>query len=112
MYIIWAHLALIPLYLVLLFLSYKAKFLKRLTNYIGTYLFWNGSIRLYIELYQDFAINSSLNMYKIERDSPFADVRLSNTYAFISFTLVCAIPIVIFIPFYCYNKAKWLNIGF
>ena len=112
MYIIWAHLALLPLYLVLLYLSYKAKFLKRLTNYIGTYLFWNGSIRLYIELYQDFAINSSLNMYKIERDSPFEDVRLSNTYAFISFTLVCAIPIVVFIPFYCCKKAKWLDMGF
>ena len=51
-------------------------------------------------------------MYQIERDSPFEEVRLSNTYAIISFTLVCAIPIVFFLPFYCYNKSRWLEVGF
>ena len=50
-YIIWAHLALVPLYLLLLYVSSYAPKIKRLSNYIGTYLFWNGTIRLYIELY-------------------------------------------------------------
>ena len=51
-------------------------------------------------------------MFKIERDSPFEGVRLSNTYAFISFMLVCAIPIIFFVPFYCYSKAIWHEVGF
>ena len=112
MCIIYANLALLPLYFILLKMSYCAPKIKRLSNYVETYLFWNGTTRLYIELYQDFALNSSLSLYKVERDSSFEDVRLSNIYAFISFTLICAIPIVFFLPYYCFNKARWFDESF
>ena len=51
MLIIYANIILVPLYLIVLFVSKYAPKMKRLSNYMGTYLFWNGIIRLYIELY-------------------------------------------------------------
>ena len=50
-FIIYSHLILVPLYLILLYVSHYIPRIKWISNYLGTYLFWNGSIRLYIELY-------------------------------------------------------------
>ena len=103
---------LVPIYLLLLYASVYATKLKRISNYIGTYLFWNGSIRMYIELYQDFTLNSSLNMHTLEYESPFEDVRNSNIYAFTTFALVCTIPLIFFLPHYCCKKSKWFDADF
>ena len=51
MVIIYANLALVPLYLFLLLVSSYVPKIKRLSTYVGTYLFWNGTIQLYIEMY-------------------------------------------------------------
>ena len=50
-YIIFAHFALAAFFIVLYLITLVIPKLKRFTNYLSSYLFWNGFIRLYIELY-------------------------------------------------------------
>ena len=50
-YIIYGHFILAAFFIVLYLITLLIPKLKRVTNYISAYLFWNGFIRLYIELY-------------------------------------------------------------
>ena len=68
LYIIQGHMALITLYFLLYLanLKLKLKCLSKANNFLANYLFWNGLIRLYMEVYVNMSIGSVLNMHTVE----------------------------------------------
>ena len=103
--------ALLVLYILfyLLKLGYKFKFLKNIVKFLGSMLIWNGLIRLYMELYQDLSQSSVLNMYTADWETNFTWVKVSNYYGLAGFIIVTALPILLFIPFYCCRRKRWSN---
>ena len=75
LYVMLCHFALLLLYIFfgLSNLILRSPCISKLNSYIGSYLFWNGFIRLYMELYAGLALSSVLNMHTGEDDwdSPF-----------------------------------------
>ena len=67
LYIILGHIALVALYLILYLanLKLRIKSLKKINKYLAAYLFWNGLIRLFMEVYLGMALASVLNMYTV-----------------------------------------------
>ena len=75
LYIMLGHFALLILYSILALANHylKLKYLGKVVNCLKNYLFWNGFLRLYMELYQGLCLASVLNTYTAEEDwnSPF-----------------------------------------
>ena len=103
------HMALLVLYILfyILKLVFRCKCWKKIVKSIGGILLWNGLIRLYMEMYQDLAQASVINMYTADWQTNFTWVNISNYYALAGFILVTALPILLFIPFYCCRRKKW-----
>ena len=55
-----------------------------LVNKLSTYLFWNGLIRLFMEIFFEVAFASALNLYTVDWDSPFPSVKYSNLLSWTS----------------------------
>ena len=109
LYITLGHIALSVLYLFLYLVNLllKSKLLGKSLNYLGKYLFWNGFIRLYMEIYFGMALASMLNMYTIDWQSQFQWVKVSNYSALAGLILIVLLPIFLFVPFYFCKRAQW-----
>ena len=70
-------------------------------------MFWNGYIRLFMEVFQELALHSALNIHTLQWDSPFEAVKYSNYLSIIFLSLVCIVPICLTI-LYC-AKTKELK---
>ena len=74
-YIMLGYFSLLMLYIILALTNrlLKCKCLGKVVDYLGSYLFWNGYIRLYMELYKGLCLASVLNTYTADDDmnSPF-----------------------------------------
>ena len=83
------------------------------TNKLKKYLFWNGFIRLYMELYSGLALSSVLSIYSNinDYDSPFRWVRVSFYASVASLVLLALLPIF-FVIFYCIRRDKWSEQAF
>ena len=68
LYIILGYIALLLLYLLLYLVNLllKLKCLGKIVTYIATFLFWNGLLRLYMEVYAGMALASVLNMQAVD----------------------------------------------
>ena len=77
-----------------------------LSDRVRNYLYWNGSIRFFMETYLDFALLALLNVKELDWDLDFWSVRLSNYLAIIVTVLTCTLP-VFFLFFYAYKLKKW-----
>ena len=73
---------------------------KRVWNWLRPIIYWNGLIRLFLELYQDLALLSFLNLYTAEWDSVYDSVRYSNNLSAIVFAIVLAVPLILAIVMY------------
>ena len=73
---------------------------KRVWNYLGPIIYWNGLIRLFLELYRDLALLSFLNLYTAEWDSVYSSVRFSNSLSATFFTIVVLVPIILAVLMY------------
>ena len=104
MWMVWAHILLIVIYLAL----YKV---KRVEHKLRRYLYWNCLIRLYMEVFKDMALLTVLNMHTVNWDSPHASVIFSNYVALLILLLIGLLPPV-FLIFFCCKKDKWQNKGF
>ena len=109
LYITLGHIALSVLYLFLYLVNLllKSKLLGKSLSYFGKYLFWNGFIRLYMEIYFGMALASMLNMYTIDWQSQFQWVKVSNYSALAGLILIVLPPIFLFVPFYFCKRAQW-----
>ena len=68
---------------------------KRVWNWLRPIIYWNGLIRLFLELYQDLALLSFLNLYTAEWDSVYDYVCYSNNLSAAVFTVVLAVPLIL-----------------
>ena len=70
LYIMLGHFALLILYSILALANHylKLQCLGKVVNCLKNYLFWNGFLRLYMELYQSLCLASVLNTYTAEED--------------------------------------------
>ena len=75
LYIMLVHIALSIVYLVLALINYfcRLRCLDKILKKLKSYLFWNGFLRLYMEIYQGLCVATVLNTYTAEDDvnSPF-----------------------------------------
>ena len=68
LYIVLGHLIFIVIYFVLYLVSIKlkCKCMIKIINFLKNYLFWNGLIRLYMEIYFGLTLASVLNMQTVD----------------------------------------------
>ena len=75
LYIMLVHFALLVIYIFLTLFNVilQSPRLRIITNYLKRYLFWNGFLRLYMELYSGLALSSVLNIHTgtDDENSPF-----------------------------------------
>ena len=79
---------------------------KSFKSNLVNHLFWNGSIRLYIEAYMDLCLFSAINLVEMEWPEGIHIVTISNYLTYIAFGLCGALPIVLTIYVCCY-KTEW-----
>ena len=65
--------------------------------------YWNGLIRLFMEIYADVALLAALNLKVIGWESPLPSVTYSNWYSLISGVFILSLPLAFLIFYSC----KW-----
>ena len=68
---------------------------NRIWKKIGQKIFWNGLIRLYLSVYQDFALYSVMNLADSEWPTTFTSEQYSYALSVIILVLVIILPFVI-----------------
>ena len=82
---------------------------KRINAKLGKYIFWNGSIRLYIEVYFEISLLSLLNINHIENNEYFTDFEsssYSNILSIIYASTIVSIPVFLMM-FIWFKMSKW-----
>jgi len=72
---------------------------------LSGYFFWNGLIRLFMEIFFEVAFASSLNLYIVDWDTPFAAVKFSNILSLLFFITSIVISLLL-IVFYAKNLGR------
>ena len=67
-----------------------------------------------MELYQGLALATVLNIHTSEQDqnSPFLWVKVSYWFGISGLILIVALPILLFLPFYCLKRKQWSTEAF
>ena len=116
LYIMLGYFTFVAIYYILAVTNciFRSKYLGKVVNKINSYLFWNGFIRLFMELYQGLAVATVLNIHSSEgnENSPFLWVKVSYWFAFAGLILIVALPILLFLPFYCLKRKEWSTEAF
>ena len=116
LYIMLSHFALLVLYIFLGLCNLKLKWtcIAKFVTYLGRYLFWNGFIRLYMELYQGLCVASVLNTYTANDDlnSPFYWIKVCYYCRIVGMCLIFTLPILLFVPFYFKKRDQWSTEAF
>ena len=73
---------------------------------MNSYLFANGSLRLFMEAYLNLTLFSFLNMYELEWIEGIPASTASNIFAMFVSATVCILPVFILIYFRV-NKPRW-----
>ena len=61
------------------------------------YLFWNGTIRIFMECYLDFTLMSLLNLREMFWQENLMAVTICNWFAIVMTVLCFVIPIILFV---------------
>ena len=108
LYIMVGYFVLLMLYVVLALFNIilQSPCIRMIVTHLRKYLFWNGFIRLFMELYQGLCVASVLNTYTADDDlnSAFYWVRACYYCRIVGMCLVLAVPIIILVPFYCIKR--------
>ena len=116
LYIMMGHFALLVLYIFLRLCNVvlRSPCIATIVTYLGRYLFWNGFIRLYMELYQGICVASVLNTYTADDDinSPFYWIKVCYYCRIVGMCLIFALPILLFVPLYFRKRDLWSNESF
>ena len=108
-YIMLVHVALVVPHFILFIVARMISKVNRLKSKVANYVYWNGSIRFFMESYFDFVMFSLINFKKIDWEiinEDFWAVSLSNVLACVLLTFSLILPII-FIIFYSYNLKNW-----
>ena len=70
------------------------------------YLFFNWSVRLYMETYLNMCLFSLLNLKEIRWDLGFPAVKTSNLLSILIFTQALVVPVIMFV-YYIRNRDRW-----
>ena len=96
----------------LLMLSYYFLFkCKKIQSKLGTYLYWNGTIRLFFEIFYEIFLLTVLNLHSSDWDRVFKSKVYSNVLSVIFVVSFVAIPIFLVI-FSCVKRKAWNNDNF
>ena len=107
-YVLLLYFALIFLQLMLRLIAKKLPKVNRASNKISTFLYWNGMIRFFIEVYLDFAICAFLQLKTMYWSENLGAVSFGNILAII--TVVCMGLIPIFLTIFFVVRVKdWSN---
>ena len=90
----------VSLFFVFILVWILAKCCKRIRNTkekLRYYLFWNGTIRIFMEGYLDFTLMSLLNIREIFWQENLLSVTICNYFAIVMTCLCGLIPIILFI---------------
>ena len=88
--------------------------IKKVNKKMKSYLFWNGFIRLFMELYAGLALSTVLNLQTSEDDweSIFQWVEVSYWSARVSFLFLAVLPLLFFVPLLLIKRDEWSNKAF
>ena len=82
--------------------------LQRLITRMENYLYFNGTIRFYMELFFDISLAASLNLQMASWESPFLSEQASNYIAFIFLAIICILPFCYFLVS-CLRPELWID---
>ena len=80
--------------------------MKKLQQKLGSYLYWNGLTRLYMELFFQLMLLSALNLHTAEWKSPFESVQKSNSISLFIVALLCSVLVILVIIYFCSPREK------
>ena len=86
----------------------KSKFLEKTVKKMDSYLYFNGTIRFYMEVFFDIILVASLNLQTADWETPFIAEKASN-YISISFIVLISIWPVGCILVACIKPKKWVD---
>ena len=90
MYLIYMNVFLVVVYASLHCCRNSSKFIKKIYKKISAYLFWNGLIRFYMEMFFDLSLYSILNIHtEDEKMAKFPSVQASNYFSMAILGLLC-----------------------
>ena len=81
------------LHLILCPFRQKCSCTQKVTDRMGKYLYFNGTIRYFMEIYFDICLKTSLNLYTVKWETPFYSVSDSNYFSVAFLVLVCIFPL-------------------
>ena len=98
-YMLLGYCALATLHLLLSLVAKKIPKVDQASSKISKFLYWNGLIRLYMEIYLDLAICALLNLKTMYWEEKLSAVSFSNVLAIISVACLGIIPIFLIVFF-------------
>ena len=103
-YSICFHVCLFVLYWALRLLQKACPKVKKANDKLGDYLFWNGTLRLFMELYMEVTLLTLFNLKVIDWETGFKAVFFNNLFVIIMTGAVLVVPIILLIFAACKYK--------
>ena len=100
------HFSFIPILLIIPVLVRCIPKLQPKIAPLQNYLFWNGTIRLYMVAYIDYCLFAMLNLSEMVWIDNQLAIDFSNYLSYIKISLVLLIPAIL-LAFMCYNRKNW-----
>ena len=110
-YLLVFQLCLYGLHFIMLIIARSCPKLKKATQILGNYIYWNGSLRLMIEGYMDIVMATCLNLSHFEWNGDVAVNVTSHTVAVFFFVAAVVFPVCLIIYLAC-NMARWNDEAF
>ena len=113
-YIMLVHIALVIPHFILFLVARMVSKANRLKSKVANYVYWNGSIRFFMEGYFDFVMFALINFKMINweiTNEDFWAVTLSNILASVLLILSLSLPIILII-LYSINLKNWQDENF
>ena len=93
-YMLFTLIILVVVHIFILLLAKLWSKVSWLENKVCRYLYWNGSIRFFMEGYLDFAMFAMLNIKEMDWEDDFILVKASNIFSIIILSFTLLLPII------------------
>ena len=99
-YMIYMHLFAMLVHACLHKARNAGKLVPKIHSKLGSYLYWDGINRFFMELFFDLIFLSILNLYMVDWDTPFSSVKFSNYFTVFILVLTSGVLVFYIIKFY------------
>ena len=106
LYLLFLHFVLALVHVLLFVLAKVIIKVSKVKSKVARYLYWNGSIRFFMEGYFDFLLFALINVKYLNTDGAFWEVTFSNIFSWVLISFVSLIPLWLFI-YLMINRNKW-----